>query len=391
MHKARSRHDRFRPRVGRRPADWATALADAREFNVSSVFTRLAPAVILAVLTASNLHAEERPLAAPGAAVVESRSILAEIERATINLFERVSPSVVEITVITNGDSSTSNIKTGSGFFWDAAGNIVTNAHVVHDAKEIAVWLASGEQVEAKVVGSAPNFDLAVIRPKELRNVPPPIAIGSSGNLKVGQLAFAIGSPFGLDQSLTAGVISALKRKLPTSKGRSIANIIQTDAAIHRGNSGGPLLDSSGRLIGVNTIAYSTAELGTALGFAIPVDFVNRIVPQLIKAGRIATPGIGIIPGDEALALRLGIDGVIIARIRPGSPAERAALHAMDSATGVVGDIITGANGQPVRNAFDLTEQLENLGVGRTIALRVSRDGKTVDMKVEIIDIDPGS
>jgi 2-alkenal reductase len=365
----------------------ATRWPDAREFNVSGVFTRLIPAVILAVLTAFNLHAEERPPAAG----VESRSILAEIERATINLFERASPSVVEITVITNGDSSTSTIKTGSGFFWDSSGNIVTNAHVVHDAKEIAVWLASGEQVEAEVIGSAPNFDLAVIRPKEPRNTPPPIAIGSSGNLKVGQLAFAIGSPFGLDQSLTAGVISALKRKLPTSKGRSIPNIIQTDAAIHRGNSGGPLLDSSGRLIGVNTIAYSTAELGAALGFAIPVDFVNRIVPQLIKAGRIATPGIGIVPGDEALALRLGIDGVIIARVRPGSPAERAALRAMDSATGAVGDVITGANGLPVRNAFDLTEQLEDLGVGRTIALRVSRDGKTVDMKIEIIDIEPRS
>lgn len=358
---------------------------------MNSVFIRPAFAVVLAALmgAASNLHAEERPLAAPGAAGVESRSILAEIESATINLFERVSPSVVEITVITKGDSSTSTIKTGSGFFWDSSGNIVTNAHVVHDAKEIAVWLSSGEQVEAEVIGSAPNFDLAVIRPKELRNAPPPITIGSSGNLKVGQLAFAIGSPFGLDQSLTAGVISALKRKLPTSKGRSIANIIQTDAAIHRGNSGGPLLDSSGRLIGVNTIAYSTAELGTALGFAIPVDFVVRIVPQLIKAGHIATPGIGIIPSDEALAIRLGIDGVIIARIRPGSPAERAALRAMDSATGAVGDVITGANGQPVRNAFDLTEQLEDIGAGRTIALKVNRDGKTVDINVEIIDIDP--
>ena len=200
-----------------------------------------------------------------------------------------------------------------------------------------------------------------------------------------------IGSPFGLDQSLTAGVISALKRKLPTSKGRSIANIIQTDAAIHPGNSGGPLLDSSGRLIGVNTLAYSTAALGTAFGFAIPVDFVNRIVPQLIKTGRVPMPGVGIVPGDETLALRLGIEGVVIARIRPGSPAERAALRAMDSATGMIGDIITGANGQPVRDAFDLTEQLENLGVGRTIALRISRDGKAVHMEVEIIDIDPGS
>ena len=360
---------------------------------MSSGFTHLASVGILAVLTglASNLHAEERPPAMPGAAGVESRSILAEIERATISLFERVSPSVVQIVVITNSDTSAPNIKSGSGFFWDTGGNIVTNAHVVQDAKVIAVWLASGEQLEAEVVGSAPNSDLAVIRSKDLRSMPPPIMIGSSSNLKVGQLAFVIGSPFGLDQSLTAGVISALKRKLPMNKGRSIANIIQTDAAIHSGNSGGPLLDSSGRLIGVNTLAYSTAALSTTFGFAIPVDFVNRIVPQLIKTGRVMTPGVGIVPGDEALALRLGIEGVVIARIRPGSPAERAALHAMDSATGVVGDIITGANGQPVRDAFDLTEQLEYLGVGRTIALRVSRNRKAVDMEVEIIDIDPGS
>ena len=139
----------------------------------------------------------------------------ARIERATINLFERVSPSVVQIVVITNSDPSAPNIKSGSGFFWDTGGNIVTNAHVVQDAKVIAVWLALGGQLEAEVVGSAPNSDLAVIRPKDLRNMPPPIAIGSSSNLKVGQLAFVIGSPFGLDQSLTAGVISALKRKLP--------------------------------------------------------------------------------------------------------------------------------------------------------------------------------
>ena len=155
----------------------------------------------------------------------------------------------------------------------------------------IRVWLPSGEPVEAETVGSAPTYDLAVIRPKEPLKVPSPIAIGTSSNLKVGQWVYALGSPFGLDQSLTTGVISALKRKLPTSNGREVGNIIQTNAAIYPGSSGGPLLDSSGRLIGVNTVAYSIAGSGSALGFAIPIDIVKDIVPNLISNGRTPVPG----------------------------------------------------------------------------------------------------
>jgi 2-alkenal reductase len=244
-------------------------------------------------------------------------------------------------------------------------------------------------------VGAAPSYDLAVIRAKNLGAPPPPIAVGTSATLKIGQLAFAVGSPFGLDQSLTAGVISALKRRLPTEKGRSIANIIQTDAAIHPGNSGGPLLDSSGRLIGVNTIAYSVAELGTAIGFAVPVDMVKRIVPELIAKGRIAMPGIGIVPGDEALAMRLGIDGVIVGRVKAGSPAERAGLRAMSgamgAASGPVADVITAANGQPIQNVYDLTDQLERVGVGRAITLKIKRDGQAVEVQVEVVDTDLNS
>ena len=176
----------------------------------------------------------------------------------------------------------------------------------------------------------------------------------------------------GLSQSLTVGVISALNRQLPTSKGRSISNIIQTDAAVFPGNSGGPLWDLSGRLIGVNMIAYSILEMSTALGFAIPVDIVKGVIPKLIEDGRISTPGIGIVPGDEALALRLGIEGVIVAGLLPASPAERVALEAINASTGAIGDIIVGANGERVRNVFDLTDQLENVGVGRTIKLRFS-------------------
>ena len=362
---------------------------------MNGAFIRIAAIGIVAVVAGmiARPYVEDRFLTGGRPSANGPRGGLAEIERATIDLFDRVSPSVVMITSITIGDDASKpdikfGIKTGSGFFWDISGNIVTNAHVVQDANTITVWLASGEQVEAETVGSAPNYDIAVIRLKAPRKAPPPIPIGTSGNVKVGQWTYAIGSPFGLDQSLTTGVISALKRRLPTSEGRQISNIIQTDAAIYPGNSGGPLLDSSGWLIGVNTVAYSIAGSGNALGFAIPVDIVKSIMPGLIKNGRIPTPGIGIAAGDEALAMRLGIEGVIIARISPGSPAERADLRVMNASTKAIGDVITGANGRPIRSAFDLTDQLEDVGIGQTIRLTVKRDGKTVEVEVEIVDID---
>lgn len=358
---------------------------------MNRAFIRIAVVGIIAVVAglAARPYVEDLLPTAFRLSAIGPRGGAADIERATIKLFERASPSVVMITTITIGDdASKSTIKTGSGFFWDASGNIVTNAHVVEDAHSITVWFASGDEVEAEMVGSAPNYDIAVIRPKAPRKMPPPIAIGTSGNVKVGQWTYAIGSPFGLDQSLTTGVVSALKRRLPTSEGRQISNIIQTDAAIYPGNSGGPLLDSSGRLIGVNTVAYSMAGSGNALGFAIPVDIVKSIMPDLIKNGRIPTPGIGIVPGDEALAMRLGIEGVIIARITPGSPAEHAVLQPMHASTKAVGDVIVGANGQSVRSAFDLTDQLEHVGIGRKIRLKINRGGKTVEVEVAIIDVD---
>lgn len=352
---------------------------------------RAALVAVVAIVLAGcgSLQAREQERAAP-AAPVES-DILLQIDRATVALFARVSPSVVQIVTFAKGKTaSDTTIGTGSGFFWDKDGHIVTNAHVVDGAEEIAVWLASGQQLEAGVVGSAANFDLAVLRIKGMTAQPAPIAVGASENLKVGQSAFAIGSPYGLDQSLTAGVISALKRQLPTSRGRSIANIIQTDAAITRGSSGGPLLDARGRLIGVNTIAYSNAELGTSFGFAIPVETVKRIVPRLIRDGRIATPGIGIVPAKEEVALKAGIEGVIIARVRPGTPAAQAGLRPMDPSQ-KPGDIIVGANGQPVGNVYDFTDQLDRIGVGGEIALKIQRDGETIEVTVAVVDIDEKS
>jgi 2-alkenal reductase len=278
-------------------------------------------------------------------------------------------------------------VQSGTGFVWDAAGHVVTNDHVVEGARELAVRLASGEVTRAEVVGNAPNYDLAVIRLASVRRLPAPIAVGSSADLKVGQAAFAIGNPFGLDQSLTTGVISALKRRLPTSGGREITNVIQTDAAINPGNSGGPLLDSAGRLIGVNTAIFSPSGSNAGIGFAIPVAVVNRIVPQLIRDGRVPTPGIGIIAANEAAATRLGVEGVAVVRTMPGSPAERAGLRGLNMATGALGDVIIAANGKAVQRLADLTDQLEQIGVGKNVELQIKRGNSTTQVTIEVADI----
>jgi 2-alkenal reductase len=305
-------------------------------------------------------------------------------------MFERVSPSVVQVAArgptspFVEDDTPGSS---GTGFVWDASGHVVTNDHVVQKARVVAVRFASGAVAQADVVGLAPNYDLAVLRVRDPSRLPPPVAIGSSADLKVGQTAYAIGNPFGLDQSLTSGIISALKRRLPTSGGREIANVIQTDAAINPGNSGGPLLDSAGRLIGVTTAIISPSGSNAGIGFAIPIDVVNRIVPQLIHAGRVPTPGIGIVAASETVATRMGIEGVIIVRTAPGSPAERAGLQGVDARTGMLGDVIVEVNGKPVRRLSDLTDEIELTGVGRTVRISIRRGGQTRAAEIEVIDI----
>jgi 2-alkenal reductase len=325
--------------------------------------------------------------------LVEPRGSLSELERTTIELFERTSPSVVQVVGVGGGVESpffereNGGGQSGTGFVWDPAGHIVTNDHVVQGAGSLAVRLASGQVLPARIVGTAPNYDLAVIRVDDTRSLPTPVAIGTSEDLKVGQMVFAIGNPFGLDQTLTTGIISALKRRLPTSAGREITNVIQTDAAINPGNSGGPLLDSAGRVIGVNTAILSPSGTSAGIGFAIPIDSVNRVVPELIRRGYVPTPGIGIIAASEAAATRAGVDGVAIVRTVPGSAAERAGLRGVDPASGRLGDVIVGVNGKAVQQLADLTQELERVGVGQRVSLAVKRDGRELTVDVQVMDI----
>src|SRR5215207_3287184 len=354
---------------------------------------------ILVALTVSNINIRYGPWTNSTARTIDQRGPLSEAERANIELFERVSPSVVQVaarSAATNplaedeGGEGGAGAASGTGFVWDNAGHVVTNNHVVQNGSEVAVRFASGEVAQAEIIGVAPNYDLAVLRIRNARKLPPPVALGSSSEVKVGQSAFAIGNPFGLDQSLTSGIISALKRRLPTSSGREITNVIQTDTAINPGNSGGPLLDSAGRLIGVNTAIISPSGSSAGIGFAVPVDIVNRVVPELIKNGRVPTPGIGIVAAGEAVTTRMGVEGVIIVRTAPGSPAERAGIRGVDFASGALGDVIVQVDGKPVHRLSDLTDQIEQVGAGKSVRITLKRGSDTRDVDVNIVDIGRG-
>ncbi len=332
-------------------------------------------------------------LAAERAAAQQpERQDLLAVERRTVEIFERASPSIVQIVGrkgaadMISTDDKTTGTQTGTGFVWDDLGHVVTNNHVVEGTNALAVRLSNGEVLRAAVVGLAPTYDLAVIRLIDPQKLPPPLSVGQSSTLKVGQWTFAIGTPFGLDQSLTTGVISATKRRLPTSRGREIGNVIQTDAAINPGNSGGPLLDSSGRLIGVNTAIYTSSGQNSGIGFAIPVDIVSRVVPQLIRDGRVPTPGVGIVPAAETVSTRLGVSGIIIMRVVANSPAGRAGLKGVDTTAGTLGDVIVAISGKPVHRIPDFTGELERLGVGEKLQLTLKRDDKEYSIELPIID-----
>jgi len=304
-------------------------------------------------------------------------------EQATIEVFESASRSVVFITTAAlRRDFWSMNLfevpqGSGSGFIWDRQGNIVTNFHVIAGANSISVVTADGKEHKASVVGADPDQDLAVLRIKAPADSLDPLTVGGSGNLRVGQKVLAIGNPFGLDHTLTTGVVSALGRSIRSMSDRTIEGVIQTDAAINPGNSGGPLLDSTGRLIGVNTQIVSPSGAFAGVSFAVPVDTVNRVVPELIAHGKIIRPGLGFEYYSDQIAARWGVDGVIIRKVYRGSAAEAAGLRGsrqLNTGEVILGDVIIGLDGQPVSNVDDLKDILERLQVGDRVSLEFIRD-----------------
>ena len=351
----------------------------------------LAFALALGAAAASSvaLSASAREAAAPRA--VTPRGPLTASEQAVVRLFEQAAPSVAYINTerveLTGFFGPQVYRGAGSGFVWDERGHIVTNYHVVEDARVVRVQLG-GKTYDAHVVGVAPDYDLAVVKLAKVPKGLKPIAIGTSSDLKIGQSVYAIGNPFGLQRTLTSGIVSALDRHLPTTEVLEVAGVIQTDAAINPGNSGGPLLDSAGRLIGVTSAIKSPVGASSGVGLAIPVDLVNRIVPQLIAHGRAALPSIGIVPVDPDLVASAGINGVVIARVQRGSPAAHAGLKPLDPRTGDVGDVIVAVNGHAVESLPEFGAELDRAGIDHEAELTVVRDGRERRVRVKIVAVE---
>jgi S1-C subfamily serine protease len=324
---------------------------------------------------------------------ITPRGSLAANERATIELFRQTSPSVVYITTVAiRRDIFNLNVMeipqgSGSGFLWDQDGHVITNFHVIQEASSAKVTLADQSVWDAKLVGVAPDKDLAVLHIDAPRKRLKPLALGTSHDLLVGQYVLAIGNPFGLDYTLTTGIISALGREITSNTGRTITGVIQTDAAINPGNSGGPLLDSAGRLIGVNTAIYSPSGSSAGIGFAMPVDTVNRVVPQIIRYGRVIQPGLGIRIADDAAARRLDLPGVLIIQVEPQSGAAAAGLRGTRRDRRgrlILGDVIVAVAADSVNTADDLLNALEKHRVGDTVEIDIIRGDKRQRVPVRL-------
>lgn len=320
-------------------------------------------------------------------------------ERNTVEIFQKFSPKVVYVHRLATVKRSYEHMQVkagaGSGIIWDAQGHIVTNFHVVNGAERLAVSIGN-LTVPARVIGTEPRKDIAVLAissPKvlELLKSYVPFELTHTHDLMVGQKTIAIGNPFGLDHSLTVGVISALGRQVPGAGGVAIRDMIQTDTSINPGNSGGPLLDSKGRLIGLNTAIYSNSGSSAGVGFAVPADDIARIVPQIIKNGRVVLSGIGIQRVEPSIAQRLGVNkGILIADVIPKTPAALAGLRGTgrDHLGRIhLGDIIVALNGHPVKNYDALYNLFTDIKVGEKITLTTLRDGKRINHKMKTIDI----
>lgn len=314
-------------------------------------------------------------------------------EEATIKLFEESAPSVAFITTSTlRKDYWTRDVTeipagSGSGFIWDYDGHVVTNFHVIKDASKAIVTLADHSSYEAELVGYEPRKDIAVLKIDAPVSVLRPIPVGTSSDLKVGQSVYAIGNPFGLDQSLTTGVISALGREIQSQAGIPIRDVIQTDAAINPGNSGGPLLDSSGRLIGVNTAIYSPSGAYAGIGFSVPADVVNWVVPDIIKYGEVRRPILGVELVNEQMRVREQASGPIIMNVTPGGAAQQVGIRGMSRdayGRNQQGDVILAINGQKVETNLDLIFELEKYAPGEEITVTYQRGKKEIDIDLRL-------
>jgi S1-C subfamily serine protease len=325
---------------------------------------------------------------------VTARGDLATDEKSTIALFEHTRDSVVFIsTSSVVQDFWSRNVLsvprgTGSGFIWDDAGHVVTNYHVIEGAGEATIKLSDGSDFKCTLVGASPEHDIAVLKIGSRYKRPPPVPLGTSHDLKVGQKVYAIGNPFGLDWTLTSGIVSALNRSLPEERGSLVEHLIQTDAAINPGNSGGPLLDSAGRLIGINTAIYSPSGTSAGIGFAVPVDTVNRVVPQLIRLGKYVRPSLGLRMDEELnqrLASALEVRGVVVLRAPTGklAPGLQESTLSRDGSI-FLGDVITAVNGKPVESIHQLVMQLDELSVGDAVSLTLLRKGKSLNLQASL-------
>lgn len=333
-----------------------------------------------------------------------NRADLLPDERNTIDVFESSAPNVVYVHRLATvkekvnnhaGQSNLVSSGTGSGIIWDHQGHIVTNFHVIKGADALTITIGT-LTMPARVVASEPRKDIAVLQIKSQKALDkikllPSFELVQNSELLVGQKAIAIGNPYGLDHSLSVGVISALNRRVPGVGGVSIRNMIQTDAAINPGNSGGPLLDSHGRLLGLNTAIFSNSGSSAGIGFAVPADDLQHVVPQLIQHGRVRFAGIGIKQAATELAQKKGIKkGVLIADILPNTPAAKAGLRGITRdhwGRMHLGDVLTSVNGHSINTYDDFYSVLEQVNVGESISLTVDRQGKLIDHDIKTIDI----
>jgi S1-C subfamily serine protease len=352
--------------------------------------------------SAATQVGERRPVAVPAANLAPSvvqdpiPDYLTEDERRQIQVFRSASASTVFITNVGyRRDFFSMNLEkipqgSGSGFIWDKAGHIVTNYHVIEKGREFIVTFGGEDAYPAKVVGVAPEKDLAVLKVDAPAELLVPLEVGRSGNLAVGQSVLAVGNPFGLDHTLTVGVVSALGREWTAPNGRTIKDVIQTDAAINPGNSGGPLLDSRGKLIGVNMAIISPSGAFAGIGFSVPVDTVRRLIPQLIKYGEPIRPGIGIGILPDHLARRYGFEGVVVTEVHEGWPAAEAGLAPLQVTRRnriIGGDAIVAVDGSKVATSNDLLDAFEAAGAGSEISLTLKSGGELRVVKVRLAEI----